>query len=127
MVRARGIDVDAEDVITEVMDEWKAGIGAHDPGRVAAAFAEDAVFQGLKPYGVGRQAVFDYYDSQPRGMTVDYQIRESRSPTAGVVIGYLAAVFAFPDRPTVELAVGVVLTRFDSGWRIAQYQASQIQ
>ena len=60
-------------------------------------------------------------------MTVDYQIRESRSPTAGVVIGYLAAAFAFPDRPTVELAVGVVLTRFDSGWRIAQYQASQIQ
>jgi uncharacterized protein (TIGR02246 family) len=119
--------VGADDVITEVMDEWKAGIGAHDPGRVAAVFTQDAVFQGLKPYGVGRQAVFDYYDSQPHGMTVDYQIRESRSPAADVVIGYLAAAFAFLDRPTVDLAVGVVLTRADGGWRIAQYQASQIQ
>jgi len=30
-------------VITGVMDDWKAGIDAHDPGRVAAVFTDDAV------------------------------------------------------------------------------------
>ncbi|PRC53634.1 hypothetical protein C6A85_52855, partial [Mycobacterium sp. ITM-2017-0098] len=68
--------MDAAEVVTRVMDEWKAGIDTHDPGRGAGAFTEDAVFQGLRPYGVGGQAVADYYDSQPEGMTVTYRILE---------------------------------------------------
>lgn len=117
--------MDAAQVVVETMDEWKAGIDSHDPGRVAAVFAEDAVFQGLRPYGVGRDAVADYYDSQPEGMTVNYRVLESRSPADGVALGYLAATFSYPDRPSVELALGVVLTRLDDGWKVAQYQASR--
>lgn len=119
-------DMNAPEVIATVMDEWRAGIDAHDPGRVASVFTDDAVFQGLRPYGVGRKVVFEYYDSQPHGMTVNYRILESRSPATDVVFGYLAAAFEFTDRPALELAIGVVLVRVDGGWRIAQYQASQM-
>ena len=117
--------MDASQIVVDVMDEWQAGIDAHDPARVAAVFAEDAVFQGLRPYGVGRDAVADYYDSQPAAMTVTYRVLESRSPANGVVLGYLAATFSYPDRPAVELAIGVVLTRRGAGWQVAQYQASR--
>ena len=118
--------MDASQIVVDVMDGWKAGIDARDPDRVAALFAEDAVFQGLRPYGVGRATVADYYDSQPAGMTVTYRVLESRSPADGVVLGYLAATFSYPDRPAVELAIGVVLTRLGDGWQVAHYQASHI-
>lgn len=116
--------MDAARVIVAVMDEWKAGIDAHDPGRVAAVFTGDAVFQGLRPYGVGRDVVVAYYDSQPAGMTVTYHVLESRSPADGVVLGYLAATFSYADRPPVDATIGVVLTRGGDGWQVAQYQAS---
>jgi uncharacterized protein (TIGR02246 family) len=119
--------MDAAQVVAAVMDQWKAGIDAGDPGRVAAAFTEDAVFQGLRPYSVGRQAVADYYDSQPAGMTVTYRILESRSAANDVVLGYLAATFSYPDRAPVDLAIGVVLTLRDDRWQVAQYQAAKVQ
>ena len=124
--RARATDMDATQIILDTMDEWQAGIDAHDPARVAAVFTEDAVFQGLRPYGVGRHAVADYYASQPAGMTVTYRVLESRRPTDGVVLGYLAATFDYPDRPAVELAIGVVLTRGRDRWQVAQYQAAHV-
>ena len=55
-------------VLEDVMDRWKDAVDAHDPERVASNFTEDALFQGLHPYGVGRQAVAAYYDSQPVGL-----------------------------------------------------------
>ncbi|MET0703614.1 MAG: hypothetical protein ABWY93_28560 [Mycobacterium sp.] len=116
--------MDTAQIIVAVMDQWRLGIDAHDPGRVAGAFTEDAVFQGLRPYGVGRQVVADYYNSQPAGMRVEYRILESRRPADHVVLGYLAATFSYPDRPAVELAIGVVLTRDGERWQVAQYQAS---
>jgi uncharacterized protein (TIGR02246 family) len=118
--------MDGVQIIHGTMDEWKAGIDAHDPARVAAVFSEDAVFQGLRPYGVGRDAVADYYDSQPTGMTVTYNVLESRTPTDDVVVGYLAATFAYPNRPSLKLAIGVVLVRVDDQWQVAQYQASAL-
>lgn len=118
--------MDSAQILANVMDEWKAGIDAGDPGRVAAGFTEDAVFQGLRPYGVGRHAVADYYRSQPAGMTVTYRVLEVRRPADDVVLGYLKATFRYLDRPAVELAVGVVLTRRGSRWEVAQYQASQV-
>lgn len=124
--RARATDMDASRILGDVMDEWKAGIDTHDPGRVAAVFAADAVFQGLRPYGVGRDVVTDYYDSQPVGMTVSYRILESRRPAEDVVLGYLAATFAFVDRPTLELNLGVTLVRTGGRWEVAQYQASRL-
>ena len=119
--------MDTTQVVAGVMDEWQAGIDTHDPGRVAAVFTEDAVFQGLRPYGVGRHTVADYYASQPAGMTVAYRVLESRRPAADVVLGYLAATFSYPDRPAGHLAIGVVLTRVDERWQVAQYQASPLR
>jgi uncharacterized protein (TIGR02246 family) len=107
------------------MDRWKAGIDAEQPERVAEVFAEDAVFQGLRPYSVGRQGVIEYYGTQPRGMTVTYRILETRSVAAELVVGYVRADFAYPDRPTVSANIGVVITHGDDGWHILQYQASR--
>jgi uncharacterized protein (TIGR02246 family) len=118
------VKVQDTEVLRDVMDRWKSGIDGGQPQRVANVFAEDAVFQGLRPYSVGRQGVIDYYASQPRGMTVTYRILETRSPAAGLVVGYVTASFAYPDRPTVSVNIGVVITRGDDGWRILQYHAS---
>ena len=73
-------------------------------------FTEDAIFQGLRPYSVGRDGVADYYDSQPLGMTVTYRMLETRRPTEDLVLGYVRADFAFPDRATVSLNLGVLVT-----------------
>jgi uncharacterized protein (TIGR02246 family) len=118
-----GID-DSDARLRGVLDQWKHGIDTHDPQSVAAVFTDDAIFQGLRPYSVGPQGVFTYYDSQPAGMTVDYRILETRRLGDDAALGYLAATFAFRDRESVELRLGVVVTRTGDGWRIAHYQAS---
>jgi uncharacterized protein (TIGR02246 family) len=117
--------VQATEVVSGVLDRWKAGIDAQDPERVAEVFTDDAVFQGLHPYSVGRQGVIDYYASQPPGMTVTYRILESRRPAGRLAVGYVSADFELPDRPTVGVNIGVVVTREDGEWRILQYQASR--
>jgi uncharacterized protein (TIGR02246 family) len=119
------VRVQATEVVRGALDEWKAGIDAEQPERVAEVFAADAVFQGLRPYSVGRQGIVDYYAGQPSGMTVTYRILETRSPAAGLVVGYLGADFAYPDRATVSVNIGVVIRHGDDGWRILQYQASR--
>jgi len=119
------VKVQDTDVLHQVLEQWKAGVDAHEPQKVAAVFTEDAVFQGLRPYSVGRDGVATYYDSQPLGMTVSYRILETRSPTAELVLGYVRADFAFPDRATIGLNLGVLVTQSDAGWRILHYQASQ--
>ncbi|TXI55666.1 MAG: SgcJ/EcaC family oxidoreductase [Mycolicibacterium mageritense] len=118
---------DTARILRGVLDEWRAGIGDHDPQRVAAVFTEDAIFQGLHPYSVGRQGVVDYYASQPVGLTVDYRINETRRPADNVVLGYLCADFRRPGGTVIPLNLGVVVTRADTGWRIAQYQVSPVQ
>ena len=72
----------------EVLDQWKAGIDAGAPQRVAEVFTENAIFQGLHPYSVGRRGVVDYYSAQPPGMTVTYRMLETRRPADDVVLGY---------------------------------------
>jgi hypothetical protein len=93
---------------------------------VADAFTDDAIFQGLRPYSVGPQGVYTYYDAQPQGMTVDYQILESRRLGSDVALGYLAAEFAYRDRESVHLRIGVVVTRTSEDWQITSYQASPV-
>ena len=115
-----------EDILRGVLDEWKAGIDAHAPQRVAAVFTDDAIFQGLHPYSVDRQGVYDYYDSQPRGLTVVYRINETRRPADDVVLGYLRADFCRPDGTVIPLNLGVLVTRGEDGWRIAFYQVSAV-
>jgi uncharacterized protein (TIGR02246 family) len=113
------------EVLRGVLEQWKAGIDSHDPRAVAAVFTEDAIFQGLRPYSVCRGGVAEYYDSQPLGMTVTYRVLETRRPTEELVLGYVRADFAFPDRPTVSLNIGVAVAH-DNGWKILHYQASRL-
>ena len=117
---------DTERILREVLDEWKAGVDNHDPGRVAAVFTEDAIFQGLHPHSVGRQGVFDYYESQPVGLTVDYRFHETRRPADDVVLGYLRADFTRPDGGAIPLNLSVLATRGEGRWRIAFYQVSGV-
>jgi uncharacterized protein (TIGR02246 family) len=114
------------EILRGVLDQWKAGVDAHEPEMVAAVFSEDAIFQGLRPYSVGRDGVAEYYDSQPPDMTVSYRILETRRPIDELVVGYVRADFSFANRDTVSLNLGVVLVHGEHGWRILQYQASPV-
>jgi hypothetical protein len=59
-------------------------------------------------------------------MTVTYRLLETRRPADDVVLGYANAVFAFPDRPTVDVYLGVLVERGDDGWLIGHYQVSRL-
>ncbi|KLI06329.1 hypothetical protein ACT17_03960 [Mycolicibacterium conceptionense] len=125
-VKVPGIEENTAAILRGVLDEWQAGIAAHDPQRVAAVFTDDAIFQGLRPYSVGRHGVFDYYDSQPVGLTVDYRIDETRRPADNVALGYLRADFTRPDGTVIPLNLSVLVTRADTDWRISHYQVSAV-
>ncbi|MEV5893740.1 YybH family protein [Nonomuraea fuscirosea] len=119
-------DNDRETILRDVLDRWKAGVDAHEPQRVAALFTEDAIFQGLRPYSVGRPGVAAYYDSQPPGLTAAYRILETRALAADLVLGYLAVGFSFPDRPTIQVNLSVLVRRIGQDWLITHYQVSQL-
>ena len=114
------------DALRDALDRWKAGIDAQQPERVSEVFTQDAIFQGLCPYTVGRQGVIDYYASQSPGMTADYQILQTRRRASDQVLGYVHADFANPDRPTVSVFIGVLVKHNEDGWSIAYYQASRL-
>ena len=114
------------DALRDALERWKAGIDAHEPERVSEVFTEDAIFQGLRPYSVGRQGVIDYYASQPVVLTVDYQILQTRRLAQDQVLGYVHADFALPDGRLVSVFLGVVVKHNDDGWSIAYYQASRL-
>ncbi|MFC4508527.1 MULTISPECIES: YybH family protein [Streptomyces] len=113
-------------ILRRVLDQWKAAVDAHQPERVAALFAQDAVFQGLRPYSVGRQGVADYYDSQPIGMKAEYSILETRRPADDLVLGYLAVEFSFTDRSPLDVKLSVLVTGVRGDWSIAHYQVSRL-
>ncbi|SEG41901.1 conserved hypothetical protein [Actinacidiphila yanglinensis] len=116
---------DTEAILRGVLDDWKDGVDRHQPERVAAHFTEDAVFQGLHPYTVGRQGVAEYYASQPLGMAAAYRVLETRHLSDDLVLGYLSVDFTFTDQPTRTVNLGVVVRRTDGGWQIAYYQVSR--
>jgi len=113
-------------ILRSVLDQWKAGIDDHDPKGVASYFTEDAIFQGLHPYGVGRDAVTEYYDSQPVGLSAQYELLETRRLADDLLLGYLAVDFTFTDRPTITVNLGIVIRRTDDNWLIAHYQVSRL-
>ncbi|MFE3826873.1 YybH family protein [Streptomyces sp. NPDC059092] len=117
---------DNETILRGVLDRWKAAVDAHEPGQVAARFTEDAIFQGLHPYSVGRPGVAAYYDSQPRGMTARYRILETRGLTDDLVLGYQSVEFAFPDRPPLTVNLSLLVQRLAGDWYIALYQVSPL-
>jgi uncharacterized protein (TIGR02246 family) len=115
-----------EDILRGVLDRWKAAVDAHDPERVASSFTEDAIFQGLHPYSVGRQGIAAYYASQPLGMMATYKILETRPLASDLVLGYLSVDFSFVDRPALTVYLGVVVKRTVEGWSISHYQVSRL-
>ncbi|MGW0568136.1 hypothetical protein [Streptomyces tauricus] len=116
---------DSEAILRGVLDRWKAAVDEHEPQRVAAQFTDDAIFQGLHPYSVGRPGIAAYYASQPLGLTAEYRILETRRPADDLVLGYLSVDFSFTDRPTLSVNLGVLLRRGEEDWYISYYQVSQ--
>lgn len=114
------------DILTSVLDQWKSAIDDHDPERAAALFTKDAIFQGLHPYGVGRDTVADYYESQPLGLSPQYRILETRELSDDLLLGYLTVDFSFTDRPPLTVNLSVLIRRTDDGWLIAHYQVSRL-
>ncbi|WP_329543574.1 hypothetical protein OG548_01305 [Streptomyces sp. NBC_01356] len=117
---------DSEAILRGVLDRWKAAVDGHEPQQVAAQFTEDAIFQGLHPYSVGRPGIAAYYDSQPIGMAAAYRILETRRLADDLVLGYLDVDFSFTDRPTLGLKLGVLVKRVEEGWYITHYQVSRL-
>jgi hypothetical protein len=115
-----------ETALRDVLDRWKTHVDAHEPERVAAAFTETALFQGLHPYTVGRRGVAEYYASQPLGMTADYEILESRRLADDLVLGYLRVLFGFTDRPTLTVYLSVLARLTPDGWLLDHYQVSKL-
>ncbi|MFF3707854.1 SgcJ/EcaC family oxidoreductase [Streptomyces phaeochromogenes] len=117
---------DTASVLRGVLDRWKTAVDGHEPQKIASLFTEDAIFQGLHPYSVGRQGIADYYDSQPLGLTAAYRIAETRRLTDDLVLGYLSVDFSFSDRPTLTVSLSVVVKRTEEGWYISHYQVSRL-
>ncbi|CCH20057.1 Conserved hypothetical protein [Micromonospora lupini str. Lupac 08] len=113
-------------ILRDVLDRWKSAVDAHEPDDVASCFTEDAIFQGLHPYTVGRDGVAAYYAAQPLGLTAAYEIRETRRLADDVVLGYLEVEFGFTDRPALTVHLGVVVRRIDDDWLIGHYQVSRL-
>lgn len=122
----RSSSEDSEAILRTVLNKWKSAVDRHEPQRVAALFTEDAIFQGLHPYSVGRPGIAAYYDSQPPGMTATYRILETRSPADDLVLGYLAVDFSFTDRPVVSVYLSVLVKQAQEGWSISHYQVSRL-
>ncbi|MER5602272.1 nuclear transport factor 2 family protein [Streptomyces sp. NPDC002265] len=112
-------------VLRGVMDRWKDAVDAHRPEEVAACFTEDAIFQGLRPYSVGRAGVAQYYASQPLGLVAEYEVLETRALAEDVLLGYLSIDFSFTDRPTIPVTLGVALRRLAGEWYIGHYQVAR--
>jgi hypothetical protein len=112
--------------LRSVLAQWKSAVDAHEPKWVAACFTNDAIFQGLHPYSVGRDGVADYYASQPLGMTADFTILETRRLADDLVLGYLSVDFAFTDRPVLTVYLSVIVHHLDDSWKISHYQVSRL-
>jgi len=115
-----------EMVLRVVLDRWKDAVDTHEPQRVAATFTPDAIFQGLHPYGVGRETVAEYYDSQPLGLTADYRILETRRLADDLVLGYLSVDFSFTDRPPLQVYLSVLVKQSTKSDLITHYQVSRL-
>lgn len=117
---------DDEALLRDVLDRWRSAVDAHEPEQVAAVFTDDAIFQGLHPYTVGRPGVAEYYASQPLGMKANYRILVTRRLAPDLVLGYLSVEFSFTDRPPLPLFLAVLATRTREGNLIAHYQISKL-
>jgi muconolactone delta-isomerase len=125
-VMSRPTSAKEADLLDAVLTRWKAAVDAHQPEQVAALFTADAIFQGLHPYTVGPAGVAEYYAAQPTGMTAAYTLRETRTLSDDLVLGYLSVDFGFSDRATLTVSLSVIIRQEADGWRIAHYQVSRL-
>ena len=114
-----------EGIVRDVMDRWKAALDAHEPHKLATYFTDDAIFQGLHPYTVGRAGIIEYYDSQPVGLAAEYKVLETRQVADDTVLAYLGVDFSFTDRPMLHVLLGVLLQDTADGWLIRHSQVSK--
>ncbi|MBV1853617.1 YybH family protein [Catellatospora tritici] len=116
------------EILRALLERWQSGVDRHEPEAIAANFTDDAIFQGLHPYSVGPQGVAAYYAAQPPGLSVTYEVRETRRLAEDVVLGYLTAEFAFTDgREPLPVYLCVIARRTGAGWRLAHYQVSRLE
>jgi len=113
-----------QQILDDVLNQWRAAVNAHDSHRASSYFTDDAIFQGLHPYSVGPKSIAEYYASQPIGMTAVYTIRETRRLADDLVLGYLSVDFAFIDRPNRSVNLSIILRRIGEEWFISHYQVS---
>ncbi|WP_062351712.1 SgcJ/EcaC family oxidoreductase [Herbidospora yilanensis] len=115
----------SEHVFAGVLAAWKHGIDVHDPAEIGAVFAEDTLFQGAHPEPTrGRASVVEYYDGQPAGLRVDYQIIDARRSSDDVIAGYAAADFTYAGGEVVRRHVTMVLERRGDRWLVGHYHVS---
>ena len=114
----------AESVVADVLGRWKLAVEERRPDEVAALFTEDAIFQGLRPYVVGRAGIADYYARQPVDLVPAHRILETRQLAPGVILGYAAVDFTFTGRASIPVLLGVLLTYVGGRWLVAHYQVS---
>lgn len=118
---------DHGDVLESVLAAWADDIREHRPERVAAAFADDAVFQGFDPgHTVGRPAIVAYYDKQPVGLDPLYRTRESRSLGEDAFIAFVDVDFVRPSGEVIPTHLTLALVRASSEWLIQQYHVSKV-
>jgi hypothetical protein len=60
------------------------------------------------------------------GLTVDYEILQTRRLAPDQVLGYVHADFDYPDGRLVSVFLGVLVKQNGDGWSIAYYQASKL-
>ncbi|MEV4349532.1 SgcJ/EcaC family oxidoreductase [Actinoplanes sp. NPDC049596] len=113
-----------EATLRPLLDAWQKSIASHDATGVAALFTEDAVFQGLHPYTIGRPGVETYYAGQPAGMTVDYRLLQVRRLGDDAVLGWAEADFTVGPEVRALVNLTVVAVRTAEGWRIGHYHVS---
>ena len=118
--------VERERLVCDVVELWRSAIGTREIDRIAGLFSRDAIFQGLHPYGVGRDAVAEYYASQPIGLKAAYRLVETRQVGQDAVLAYLEVEFSFTDRPSLRVHLSVLLVQETEGWLIKHYQVSRL-
>jgi uncharacterized protein (TIGR02246 family) len=119
--------IDIESTVRTVLDGWKAAIDNHEPEKVASFFTHDALFQGFRPtHSIGREAIAEYYASQPIGLTAEYRILDTRLLSDDTIVGYQHVDFGFVDRPTIPVHLTVILRNVAGTWLISHYHVSKI-
>ncbi len=113
--------------VSDTFERWQSGIAAFDLDKIASAFTEDALFQGLRPnYTLGHDGVRDYYSHIGAGLSVDNHIRETTQLGPDAVLTYSTADFTHADGTTTNTHLTVVLRRADGQWLMSHYHVSRV-